>query len=97
MHYYISTHQFCTLSNKILLETLLVDDRNNYELFLNSLKTALILVNAKFEISFANDAALNLLETGINQIRERPLNEFLSETSFDQQVIDLLRLTASLD
>jgi two-component system nitrogen regulation sensor histidine kinase GlnL len=87
MHYYISTHQYCALSGKILLEIPLVDDRNNYELFLNSLKTALILVNAKFEISFANDAALNLLETGINQIKERPFNEFLSETSFDQQQI----------
>ena len=70
-----------------MLETPLVDDSRNYELFLNSLKTALILVNAKFEISFANDAALNLLETGINQIRERPLNDFLVEDSFNQEQI----------
>lgn len=65
----------------------MVDDRINYELFLNSLKTALILVNAKFEVSFANDAALNLLETGINQVKERPLNDFLIEDSFNQQQI----------
>ncbi|MFT6268557.1 MAG: two-component system nitrogen regulation sensor histidine kinase GlnL [Alphaproteobacteria bacterium] len=69
------------------LEIPLVDDRYNYELFLNSLKTALILVNDKFEVSFANEAALNLLETGINQIRERPLNDFLVDDNFNQQQI----------
>lgn len=65
----------------------MVDDSHNYELFLNSLNTALILVNAQFEISFANDAALNLLETGINQVRERPLNDFLVDDSFNQEQI----------
>lgn len=65
----------------------MVDDRYNYELFLNSLKTALILVNETFEVSFANEAALNLLETGINQVRERPLSDFLVEDSFNQQQI----------
>lgn len=44
-------------------------------------------MNTKFEISFANDAALNLLETGINQVRERPLNDFLAEDSFNQKQI----------
>lgn len=69
------------------LEIALVDDRHNYELFLNSLKTALILVNDKFEVNFTNDAALNLLETGINQIKERPLNEFLVGDNLNQQQI----------
>jgi two-component system nitrogen regulation sensor histidine kinase GlnL len=65
----------------------LVDDRYNYELFLKSLKTALILVDNKFHVSFANEAALNLLETGINQVRERPLNDFLIDDSVNQDQI----------
>ena len=69
------------------MEIPLVDDRNNYELFLNSLKTALILVNDRLEVSFVNDAALTLLETGINQIRERPLNEFLIDNTVNQAQI----------
>lgn len=68
-------------------ENRLVNDRYHYELFLNSLKTALILVNNKFEVSFANEAALNLLETGINQIKERPLSEFLVDGSVNQAQI----------
>lgn len=69
----------------------MVDDRHNYELFLNSLKTALILVNSKFEVSFVNDAALNLLETGINQVKERPLSDFLIDNSVNQtQIIKAL-------
>lgn len=69
------------------LELPLVHDQLSYELFLNSLKTAVLLVNTKFEISFANDAALNLLETGINQVKNRPLDDFLSSDSFNQQQI----------
>jgi two-component system nitrogen regulation sensor histidine kinase GlnL len=69
------------------LEIPLVDDSTNTELFLNSLKTALVLVNKDFEICFANEAALNLLETGINQIIARPLNDFFIDDSFNQQQI----------
>jgi two-component system nitrogen regulation sensor histidine kinase GlnL len=65
----------------------LIDDRYHYELLLNSLKTALILVNDEFEVSFANEAALNLLETGLNQISERPLSDFLVDDSVNQQQI----------
>lgn len=65
----------------------MIDDRYHYELLLNSLKTALILVNDKFEVSFANEAALNLLETGLNQISERPLSDFLLDDSVNQQQI----------
>jgi two-component system nitrogen regulation sensor histidine kinase GlnL len=64
-----------------------VDDRQNYELLLNSLKTALILVDDKFEVSFVNEAALNLLETGINQVKERPLKDFLVDDNCNQQQI----------
>ncbi|MFT5281821.1 MAG: two-component system nitrogen regulation sensor histidine kinase GlnL [Yoonia sp.] len=87
MHYDIASHQFSAMASYMCLEIPLVDDRYNYELFLNSVKTALILVNNKFEVSFANEAALNLLETGINQIRERPLNDFLVDENFNQQQI----------
>ncbi len=62
----------------------MVSDRHHYELLLNSQKTALILVNQAFDISFVNDAALDLLETGINQVSGRPLDDFLVNNSLNQ-------------
>ncbi len=64
-----------------------MSERHNYELFLNSLKTAIILVNTEFKISYVNDAALSLLETGINQVKERTLDDFLVDGSFSQEQI----------
>jgi two-component system nitrogen regulation sensor histidine kinase GlnL len=65
------------------VERPLVADRLNYELFLNSMKTALILVDETLTVSFVNDAALNLLETGVSQVRERPLNDFFLPDNFN--------------
>lgn len=47
------------------------------------MKTVLILVDDALEISFVNDAALNLLATGMTQIKERPLNEFFIKDTFN--------------
>lgn len=70
----------------------LVDDRHSYEVFLNAIKTALILINDKFYVSYVNDAALNLLETGINQVKERPLYDFLVDDSFNMhQVLNAIK------
>jgi two-component system nitrogen regulation sensor histidine kinase GlnL len=59
-----------------------VKDNFHYELMLNAMKTALILVDEKLEISFVNDSALNLLETGESQLKERPFSDFFLEDSF---------------
>jgi len=69
------------------LEKARLVDRQSYELLLNSQKTALLLVNEGFEISFANEASLNLLETGINQVNERPLTDFLVGGGLNQEQI----------
>lgn len=61
----------------------MVADNFHYELFLNSIKTVLILVDEKLNISFVNEAALNLLATGVSQIKERPLHEFFIKDSFN--------------
>lgn len=63
----------------------MVADNLNYELFLNSMKTALILVDENLTISFVNHAALNLLETGVSQVRERPLNDFFLADNFNTE------------
>ena len=47
------------------------------------MKTALILVDETLTVSFVNDAALNLLETGVSQVRERPLNDFFLPDNFN--------------
>jgi two-component system nitrogen regulation sensor histidine kinase GlnL len=70
----------------------LVADNLHFELFLNSIRTALVLVDEKFEISYVNDADLNLLETGITQIKERPFNAFFLTDSFnDKQFTQALK------
>jgi len=63
----------------------LVADNLHYELFLNSIKTALILVDENLTISFVNHAALNLLETGVSQLKERPLNDFFLANNFNSE------------
>ncbi|MGB3726439.1 MAG: nitrogen regulation protein NR(II) [Glaciecola sp.] len=63
----------------------MVADNQHYELFLNSMKTALVLVDDQLAISFVNDAALNLLETGVNQVKERPFDEFFLADSFNAE------------
>lgn len=63
----------------------MVADNIHYELFLNSMKTALVLVDEKLNIRFLNDAAFNLLETGLSQVKERPLNDFFLPDSFNSE------------
>ncbi len=47
------------------------------------MKTALILVDDSFNISFVNEAALSVLETGVSQITDRPFDDFFLEDSFN--------------
>ncbi len=65
----------------------LFNRKNRYEMFLNSMKTAVILIDDSFKIHYINDAALNMLETGRNQVNERPLNHFLVDDGLSQEQI----------
>lgn len=67
------------------MEQPLRTDNVHYELFLNAIKTALILVDEKLNISFVNDAALSLLETGGKQIKDRPFDDFFIEHTFNKE------------
>lgn len=71
----------------------MVADNLHYELFLNSIRTALVLIDENFEISFVNDAALNLLETGKSQMKERPFNDFFLADSFNSEQLTQALLT----
>jgi two-component system nitrogen regulation sensor histidine kinase GlnL len=74
------------------LESVLVKDNFHYELMLNAMKTALVLVDEDLEISFVNDAALNLLETGESQVKERRFNDFFLNDSFNgKQILRALK------
>lgn len=61
----------------------MVKDNFHYKLMLNAMKTALVLVDESLEISFVNDAALNLFETGESQLKERPFNQLFLADSFN--------------
>lgn len=56
-------------------------------MFLNAMKTAVILIDDDFKISFINDSALSLLETGRNQVKERPLDTFFIEKGLNEEQI----------
>ncbi|WP_395345259.1 nitrogen regulation protein NR(II) [Ningiella sp. W23] len=50
----------------------------------DSMKTALIVVDADMQVCYINDAALGLLETGLTQAKERPLDDFFLPNSLDK-------------
>lgn len=52
---------------------------------IHTMKTAILVVDQDMSVDYVNDAALNLLETGISQIKERPLNECFVADSFDRE------------
>ena len=61
----------------------MVKDNFHYELMLNAMKTALVLVDEHLDVSFVNEAALSLLETGESQLKDRPFSDFFLAESFN--------------
>lgn len=52
---------------------------------INHMKTAIIVVDANLHVCKINDAGLNLLETGLSQMKERPLDDFFLSDSLDRE------------
>jgi two-component system nitrogen regulation sensor histidine kinase GlnL len=49
------------------------------------MKTAVIVVNAHLHVSYINDAALNLLETGLSQVLDKAIYDFFVADSFNKE------------
>lgn len=60
---------------------------NNLDLhqLIHSMKTAVIVVDAHLHVSYINDAALNLLETGLSQVLDKAIYEFFVADSFNKE------------
>lgn len=54
----------------------------------NMLKTVVIIINEHFDIQYVNDAALALLETGVNQIYDRKFYEFFLENGIERSTFE---------
>lgn len=52
---------------------------------IHTMNTAVIVVDADLYVCYINEAGLNLLESGLTQIKERPLDEFFVAESFKRE------------
>ncbi|WP_284218930.1 nitrogen regulation protein NR(II) [Agaribacter marinus] len=53
------------------------------ETIFQSMTNALLVLDDELNIVYVNEAALNVFETGLTQIQEKPFNEFFLEECFD--------------
>jgi two-component system nitrogen regulation sensor histidine kinase GlnL len=75
----------CTLLVQKAILMSLVQTTINLHQLIHTMKTAIVVVDQDMMVNFVNDAALNLLETGLSQIKERALNECFIADSFDRE------------
>ncbi len=60
---------------------------------IHSMKTAVIVVDEPLHVNYINDGGLNILETGLSQAIDRPLDEFFIPDSFNKErFINALKL-----
>jgi two-component system nitrogen regulation sensor histidine kinase GlnL len=75
----------CTLIVQKAFLMSLVQTTINLHQLIHNMKTAIVVVDQDMIVNFVNDAALNLLETGLSQIKERALSECFIADSFDRE------------
>nr|WP_136250589.1 nitrogen regulation protein NR(II) [Ningiella ruwaisensis] len=70
-------------SNAIFNES--ENSKHTVDQLIHTMKTAVMVLNDSMHVEFINDSGLSLFETGLNQLKERSLSDYLLSDSFNQE------------